>query len=218
MFTLAEENYLKAIYHLEFKFQGGVSTNAIAEKLEAKASSVTDMVQKLAEKNVVSYTKYKGTHLTSEGRKIAAKVVRKHRLWEVFLVEKLDFQWDEVHEIAEQLEHIKSDELIVRLDKFLGSPEFDPHGDPIPDQHGNIKNTKKRLLAEIENNQRGICVGVKESSAEYLRYLDKKRIGIGSEITVVSKEHFDGSMIIEVGPDQFSISKKIAENLYVQAN
>tara|TARA_R110000772_G_scaffold46819_7_gene106969 strand:- start:26 stop:682 length:657 start_codon:yes stop_codon:yes gene_type:complete len=218
MFTLAEENYLKAIYHLEFKFQGAVSTNAIAEKLEAKASSVTDMVQKLAEKRVVSYTKYKGTHLTPEGRKTAAKVVRKHRLWEVFLVDKLDFQWDEVHEIAEQLEHIKSDELIVRLDKYLGSPEFDPHGDPIPDKHGNIKKTKKRLLAEIEKNQQGICVGVKESSAEYLRYLDKKKIGIGSEITVVSKEYFDGSMIIEVGKDQFYISKKIAENLYVQAN
>ena len=218
MFTLAEENYLKAIYHLEFKFQGEVSTNAIAEKLEAKASSVTDMVQKLAEKSLVSYTKYKGTHLTPEGRKIAAKVVRKHRLWEVFLVDKLDFQWDDVHEIAEQLEHIKSDELIVRLDKFLGSPKFDPHGDPIPDQQGNIKNTKKRLLAEVENKQCGICVGVKESSAEYLRYLDKKKIGIGSEITVVSKEYFDGSMIIEVGPKQFSISKKIAENLYVQVN
>jgi DtxR family Mn-dependent transcriptional regulator len=218
MFTLAEENYLKAIYHLEFKFQGAVSTNAIAEKLEAKASSVTDMVQKLAEKGVLSYTKYKGTHLTSEGRKIAAKVVRKHRLWEVFLVDKLNFQWDEVHEIAEQLEHIKSDELIVRLDKYLGSPKFDPHGDPIPDKHGNIKSTKKRLLAEIEKNQQGICVGVKESSTEYLRYLDKKKIGIGSEITVVNKEYFDGSMIIEVGLDQFFISKKIAENLYIKEN
>jgi DtxR family Mn-dependent transcriptional regulator len=186
--------------------------------LEAKASSVTDMVQKLAEKGVVSYTKYKGTHLTPEGRKTAAKVVRKHRLWEVFLVDKLDFQWDEVHEIAEQLEHIKSDELIVRLDKFLGSPEFDPHGDPIPDKNGNVKSTKKKLLAEIGKNQRGICVGVKESNAEFLRYLDKKNISIGSKITVVGKEFFDGSMIIEVGPDQFYISKKIAENLYLQAN
>jgi DtxR family Mn-dependent transcriptional regulator len=216
--TLAEENYLKAIYHLETKFTKEVSTNAIAEAMETKPSSVTDMVQKLAEKKLLSYQKYKGTQLTEGGRKIAAKVVRKHRLWEVFLVDKLQFQWDEVHEIAEQLEHIKSDELIVRLDKFLGSPEFDPHGDPIPDKHGNIKNTKKRLLAEIEKNQSGICVGVKESSADYLRYLDKKKISIGSEITVVSKEYFDGSMIIEVGPEQFSISKKIAENLYVQAN
>lgn len=218
MFTFAEENYLKTIYHLEFKFQGGVSTNAIAEQIETKASSVTDMVQKLAAKEVVSYTKYKGTHLTPQGRKIAANVIRKHRLWEVFLVDKLNFQWDEVHEIAEQLEHIKSDELIHRLDKFLGSPEFDPHGDPIPDMHGNVKNSAKKLLSEIEKNQGVICVGVKESSAEFLQYLDKKKIGIGSEITVVSKEYFDGSMIIEVGLDQFSISKKIAENLYVKAN
>ncbi|MGK0428324.1 MAG: DtxR family Mn-dependent transcriptional regulator [Ulvibacter sp.] len=216
--TLAEENYLKAIYHLETKFTKEVSTNAIAEAMETKPSSVTDMVQKLAEKKLLSYQKYKGTQLTEGGRKIAAKVVRKHRLWEVFLVDKLNFQWDEVHEIAEQLEHIKSDELIVRLDKYLGCPEFDPHGDPIPDEHGNIKSSKKKLLAEIEKNQQGICVGVKESSTEYLRYLDKKKIGIGSEITVVSKEYFDGSMVIEVGPDQFSISKKIAENLYVQAN
>ena len=216
MFTLAEENYLKAIYHLEFKIQGGVSTNAIAEQMETKASSVTDMVQKLAEKGVVSYTKYKGTHLTPEGRKIAAKVVRKHRLWEVFLFEKLNFQWDEVHEIAEQLEHIQSDELIVRLDKFLGSPEFDPHWDPIPDKHGNVKSTKKKLLAEIGKNQQGICVGVKESNTEFLRYLDKKNISIGSKITVVGKEFFDESMVIQVGRDQFFISKKIAENLYVQ--
>jgi DtxR family Mn-dependent transcriptional regulator len=216
--TLAEENYLKAIYHLETKSTKEVSTNAIAEAMETKPSSVTDMVQKLAEKKLLLYQKYKGTQLTEGGRKAAANVIRKHRLWEVFLVEKLKFQWDEVHEIAEQLEHIKSDELIVRLDKYLGSPEFDPHGDPIPDENGNIKATKKRPLAEIEKNQRGVCVGVKESSTEYLRYLDKKKIGIGSEITVVSKEYFDGSMIIEVGPDQFSISKKIAENLYVQTN
>ena len=178
--TLAEENYLKAIFHLETKASNGVSTNAIADALETKPSSVTDMVQKLAEKKLLSYQKYKGTHLTPKGRKIAAKVVRKHRLWEVFLVDKLKFQWDEVHEIAEQLEHIKSDELIVRLDKFLGFPEYDPHGDPIPDKFGNIQTSKKRLLAEIDSEQLGICVGVKESSTEYLRYLDKKKIGIGT--------------------------------------
>ena len=216
MFTLAEENYLKTIYHLEFKFQGGVSTNAIAEQMQTKASSVTDMVQKLAEKDVVSYTKYKGTHLTPQGRKIATNVIRKHRLWEVFLVDKLNFHWDEVHEIAEQLEHIQSDELIVRLDKFLGSPEFDPHGDPIPDINGNVKSSEKMLLTEIEKNQRGICVGVKETSAEFLQYLDKKKISIGAKITVVGKEFFDGSMVIQVGRNQFFISKKIAENLYIQ--
>ncbi|PKA82838.1 DtxR family iron (metal) dependent repressor [Ulvibacter sp. MAR_2010_11] len=218
MFSLAEENYLKAIYHLEQQMQGEVSTNAIAERMDTKPSSVTDMVQKLAEKEVLSYKKYKGTLLTPNGRKIAASVIRKHRLWEVFLVEKLNFHWDEVHEIAEQLEHIQSDELVTRLDKFLGNPDFDPHGDPIPDKHGNVKRTEKKLLSECNKNQRGVCVGVKETSPEFLQYLDKRKISIGTKVKVLGKEFFDGSMIIQVGSDQFFISQKIAENLYVQTN
>ena len=218
MYSLAEENYLKAIYHLEQKIQGEVSTNAIAERMETKPSSVTDMVQKLAEKEVLSYKKYKGTLLTPNGRRIAANVIRKHRLWEVFLVDKLNFHWDEVHEIAEQLEHVHSEELVTRLDKYLGNPDFDPHGDPIPDKDGNIKRTEKKLLSELLKNQRGVCVGVKESSSDFLQYLDKKNISIGTKITVLGKEFFDGSMVILVKRDQFFVSKKIAENLYVQTN
>ena len=137
------KNYLKNIFHLQQLSPQGVSTNAIAEKLETKPSSATDMVQKLAEKEVLTYIKYKGTTLTENGRKIAANIIRKHRLWEVFLVEKLNFQWDEVHEIAEQLEHIHSEDLISRLDKFLEYPSVDPHGDPIPDSNGNFKKTEK---------------------------------------------------------------------------
>jgi len=216
MFTLAEENYLKAIFHLEHINAGEVSTNAIAESMATKPSSVTDMIQKLAEKKLLVYKRYKGAQLTEKGKKVAANVIRKHRLWEVFLVEKLNFHWDEVHDIAEQLEHIQSDELIIRLDKFLGSPDFDPHGDPIPDKHGVLKRTEKKLLSEIEKNQKGVCVGVKESSTEFLQYLDKKKISIGTKITVLGKEFFDGSMIIQIGNDQFFISIKIAENLYVQ--
>jgi len=218
MFTLAEENYLKAIYHLEQKIDGEVSTNAIAERMETKPSSVTDMVQRLAEKEVLSYKKYRGTLLTPSGRRIAANVIRKHRLWEVFLVDKLNFHWDEVHEIAEQLEHIQSEELVARLDKYLGHPDFDPHGDPIPDKDGNMKTTKKKLLSELLKNKRCVCVGVKESSSEFLQYLDKKNINIGTKLTVLGKEFFDGSMVIQVKKDQFFISKKIAENLYVQMN
>jgi len=218
MFTLAEENYLKTIYHLEQETQGGVSTNAIAERMTTKASSVTDMVQKLANKEQLSYKPYKGASLTPQGKKTAASVIRKHRLWEVFLVEKLNFHWDEVHEIAEQLEHIQSEELVVRLDKFLGSPEFDPHGDPIPDKHGNVKKTEKKLLSELEKKQQGVCVGVKESSSDFLKYLDKKNITIGTRIIVLGKEFFDGSMVIQVGRDQFFISKKIAENLFIQTS
>lgn len=217
-YSFSEENYLKAVYHLEQYLRSEVSTNAIAEKMETKPSSVTDMIQKLAEKDLLTYKKYKGVLLTPKGRKIAANVIRKHRLWEVFLVEKLNFHWDQVHDIAEQLEHIQSDELVKRLDDFLGNPDFDPHGDPIPDQQGNVKKTEKKLLSECLKNQHGICVGVKESSGEFLQYLDKKNISIGTKITVLGKEFFDGSMVIQVGRDQFFISKKIAENLYVQTS
>ena len=143
-------------------------------------------------------------------------MIRKHRLWEVFLVDKLNFHWDEVHAIAEQLEHIQSEELIERLDRFLGSPDFDPHGDPIPDQHGNIKRTEKKLLSELDKGKRGVCVGVKESSSDFLQYLDRKKITIGTKIHVLGKEFFDGSMMLQVGKDQFFISKKTAENLFVQ--
>lgn len=216
MFSLAEENYLKTIYHLEQESKGGVSTNAIADKMDTKPSSVTDMVQRLAEKGVISYKKYKGATLTSKGRKTAAGVIRKHRLWEVFLVDKLKFHWDEVHEIAEQLEHIHSEELINRLDKYLGNPDFDPHGDPIPDKNGNVKKTEKKLLSELSKKQKGVCVGVKETSSEFLQYLDKRNITIGTKLSVLGKEFFDGSMIIQVGRDQFFISKKTAENLYIQ--
>jgi DtxR family Mn-dependent transcriptional regulator len=218
MFSLAEENYLKAIYHLEHEFRGEVSTNAIADRMDTKPSSVTDMVQKLADKKVLLYKKYKGAQLTTNGRKIAANVIRKHRLWEVFLVEKLKFQWDEVHEIAEQLEHIQSEELVKRLDEFLGQPEFDPHGDPIPDSQGNIKSTEKKLLSQCDKDQTGICVGVKESTGEFLQYLDKRKISIGTKIKVVGKEFFDGSMTIAVGKNQFFISQKTAENLYIQTD
>lgn len=218
MFTYAEENYIKAIYHLQAQSDKEVSTNDIANVMETKPSSVTDMVQKLADKKVLSYRKYKGAFLTEQGRKIATGVIRKHRLWEVFLVDKLNFHWDEVHDIAEQLEHIQSDELITRLDKFLGNPDFDPHGDPIPDEKGNFKKTEKKLLSKLKKGQRGVCVGVKESSPEFLQFLDKKNISIGTKINVLGKEFFDGSMVIEVGRDQSFISKKIAENLYVQTN
>ncbi len=218
MYSLAEENYIKNIFHLEQECGGEVSTNAIADRMETKPSSATDMVQKLAEKEVLSYKKYKGTLLTSTGRKVAANIIRKHRLWEVFLVDKLDFHWDEIHEIAEQLEHVQSEELITRLDKFLDHPDFDPHGDPVPDKHGNIKSSEKKLLSQLNKNQRGTCVGVKETSSEFLQYLDKRKIGIGAKIKVLGKEFFDGSMMIQVGKNQLFISSKIAENLYVKTS
>lgn len=216
MLTRAEESYLKIIFHLEEEKEGRVLTKAIAEGMQTKPSSATDMVQKLAEKNLVIYERYKGTNLTEKGIRIAANIIRKHRLWEVFLVKKLLFEWDEVHEIAGQLEHIQSEELISRLDDFLGNPDFDPHGDPIPDAKGHIKKTSKKLLSELNKGEGGICVGVKESAPEFLQYLNKKNIAIGTRITVMGKEFFDDSMIIQVGNENSFISSKIAQNLFIK--
>lgn len=181
-YSLSEENYLKTIFHLEQSTQGNVSTNDIAEKMDTKASSVSDMIRKLGDKNLVDYIKYQGVKLTEKGSETALRVIRKHRLWEVFLVDKLHFQWDEVHEIAEELEHIKSEELISRLDAFLGYPEFDPHGDPIPDKNLQIKKIERKILSELQAGQKGICVGVQESDNDFLQYLDKREIGIGPRL------------------------------------
>jgi len=216
MYTLTEENYIKAIFHLQNEIQAEVSTNAIADKVDTKPSSVTDMVKKLAEKHVLTYTKYKGVLLTQQGIEVAASIIRKHRLWEVFLVEKLNYHWDEVHVIAEQLEHIKSDTLIDRLDSFLDYPDFDPHGDPIPDKNGRIKPSSKKLLIDLLENESGICVGVKESSDDFLQFLDKKGIGIGVRITILQKEVFDKSMTIKIGENKLFVSDKVTENLYIQ--
>ena len=214
--TFSEENYLKTIYHLTTSSDIEISTNAIAEMMVTKASSVTDMLKKLAEKGLVNYKKYQGVSLTENGKLAAKMIVRKHRLWEVFLVKKLDFSWDEVHDIAEQLEHIKSEKLINKLDDFLGNPTEDPHGDPIPDAKGKILKIEKLLLSELNENQIGICVGVKDSSAEFLKYLDKNKIALGISIKVNAIEAFDLSLNVKINEINFIISKKIAENIFVK--
>ena len=214
--TFSEENYLKTIYHLMSVSDADISTNAIAEKMETKASSVTDMLKKLSEKDLVNYVKYQGVSLTEKGKLAAKMIVRKHRLWECFLVEKLDFSWDEVHEIAEQLEHIKSEKLINKLDDFLGNPTEDPHGDPIPDANGRIIKVEKKLLSEFEKNQIGICVGVKDTSSDFLKYLDKQEIALGSQIEIIEKESFDSSFRIRVGGKEITVSNKIASNIYIK--
>lgn len=214
--TFSEENYLKAIYHLTANLDGEVSTNAIAVMMETKASSVTDMLKKLSDKDLLNYKKYQGVSLTENGKLAAKMIIRKHRLWEVFLVEKLDFSWDEVHDVAEQLEHIKSEKLINKLDDFLGNPTEDPHGDPIPDAQGRIIAIEKQLLSELQANQSGICVGVKDNSSDFLKYLDKQQIGLGTKIEVVTKEIFDLSLKIKVNGLELAISNKIASNLFVK--
>jgi DtxR family Mn-dependent transcriptional regulator len=214
--TYSEENYIKVIYHLSLVSPKGINTNAIAEMIESKASSVTDMVKKLAEKELVVYQKYQGVTLTMKGLQAAKMIVRKHRLWEVFLVEKLAFTWDEVHDVAEELEHIHSEKLINRLEEFLGFPKEDPHGDPIPDRNGQIIKVEKQLLSEIELQTKVICLGVKDSSPIFLQYLDKHQISLGSIIEVVSKEPFDLSLTVIIDQKEILISHKIASNLFVK--
>ena len=214
--TRAEENYLKALYHLSGREDALVSTTELADRLETKPSSATDMLQKLHEKSLVAYTKYKGAKLSEEGRQKASQIVRKHRLWEVFLVDKLDFGWEEVHEIAEQLEHIKSPELVERLDQFLGCPTTDPHGDPIPDQKGQVVAISKTLLADQPLQSSATLMGIKDSDTDFLTYLSQKGIKLGSCITVLDKEPFDQSMTIEIDGQMHFISKTISTNIYVQ--
>ena len=216
MFSLSEENYLKAIFHLQNSYKNGVSTNALAEEMQTKASSVTDMIKRLSEKSLVNYKKYQGVKLSEAGRAAAIEVIRKHRLWEVFLVEKLNFNWDEVHEVAEQLEHIKSEKLTAELDRLLGFPQRDPHGDPIPDSEGNFSVANRVLLSELKTEETGICVGVKDSSTEFLQYLDKNNISLGATVTVKQKEEFDQSMLIEMDDNELMISNQISTNLYIK--
>lgn len=213
-YTLSEENYIKAIFHLGLERDQPISTNALAEQMETTAASVSDMLKKLAKKSLIEYKKYQGVHITEMGRKLALIVIRKHRLWEVFLVDKLGFQWDEVHEIAEQLEHIQSPLLVNRLDQFLGFPRFDPHGDPIPDEHGEIQDLPQVNLMDMEPGQKGIVMTVKDSSPLFLKYLDKIGIGIQTKIKVMERIEFDGSMEILLDERKsLFVSRDVASNL-----
>jgi DtxR family transcriptional regulator, Mn-dependent transcriptional regulator len=214
--TISEENYIKVIYHLSLVSPTGVNTNAIAGMLNTKASSVTEMLKKLSDKELLIYQKYQGVTLTEKGLLSAKMIVRKHRLWEVFLVEKLHFSWDEVHEIAEELEHIKSEKLINKLDEFLDFPAVDPHGDPIPDENGAVKKVEKLLLSEAKLLIDYQCVGVKDTSVAFLQYLDKQNISLGSKIKVIEKENYDETLTIEMQNITLTISNKIATNLYIK--
>lgn len=214
--TRSEENYLKTIYHLGNNQNDTVTTNAIADQMKTKPSSVTDMLKKLSEKNLVHYIKYKGVKLTAIGSKTALSIIRKHRLWEVFLVEKLDFSWDEVHEVAEQLEHIKSEKLVDKLDQHLGFPRVDPHGDPIPSKNGEFIEAIKKLLSALDVGSKGVCIGVKDSSTSFLKFLDKNGIALGHRIILLEKEEFDSSLLIKVENREMYISQQIAANLYIQ--
>ena len=215
--SLTEENYLKAIYSLsERSGSFDTSTSEIAEKLKTKPPTVSDMFRKLTEKKLISYEKYKRVQLTKSGKQVAILIIRKHRLWEVFLHDKLHFAWDEVHEVAEQLEHIQSEELILRLEKFLGFPKYDPHGDPIPSANGELSPIQRTTLSEVEVGNHYKVVGVKDSSNVFLQYLQQINVGIGTKIRVIEKIAFDGSLMISLKNAQpLTVSKKFSDNVLV---
>ena len=214
MQSFTEENYLKVIYHLSV-ISNPVQTNAIAERVQTKAASVTDMIKKLSEKELVNYVKYQGVTLTEAGKLTAINIVRRHRLWEVFLVEKLNFKWDQVHEVAEELEHIKSTLLVERLDEFLEFPKVDPHGDPIPDQNGNFADLSFIKLSKLKMNERGTITGVSEHSSPFLKHLEKLGLTLGKRIEISEIIDFDGSVELLIDDRKINISKEVAKHILI---
>jgi DtxR family Mn-dependent transcriptional regulator len=214
MQSFTEENYLKIIYHLSV-INNPVQTNAIAERIQTKAASVTDMIKKLSEKELVDYVKYQGVTLTEKGKLAAINIVRRHRLWEVFLVEKLNFKWDQVHEVAEDLEHIKSTLLVERLDEFLDFPKVDPHGDPIPDQHGNFANLSFVKLSKLKAGEKGTITGVSEHSSPFLKHLEKLGLTLGKRIEISEIIDFDGSVELLIEEKRINISKEVAKHILI---
>lgn len=216
MTSLAEENYLKAIYTLQEKNATTASTSALAECLDVSAASVTDFIKKMSVKKLITYEKSKGVTLTDKGKKIALAIIRKHRLWEVWLVEKLGFKWDEVHDIAEQLEHIASDDLITKLDVHLGHPTTDPHGDLIPDATGKFVKTTSKPLATYAIKDTLKFIGVADHSTNFLQYLTKSNIALGDTITIESIEDFDQSFIVLINKKTMkTLSKDVVKNVLV---
>ena len=213
--TFTAENYLKEIYKLSQRSDGGVSTNALAERLDTKASSVTDMIKKLAKNDLVHYKKYQGVTLTDKGQSIAIDIIRKHRLWEVFLLEHLGFAWDEVHEVAEELEHINSETLIDRLDKFLGHPKYDPHGGPIPDSEGVFPAPKRVKLDELKVGRKSKVMGITEHSESFLTYMKKIGLDLGIEFKLKERYDFDRSVEIELNGKAVQLSQDVAKNIFV---
>ncbi len=218
MLSKNEEDYLKALFHLIASQENDrAGTNQLAQQLDVKPASANSMLKKLKTKGLVDYKKYGKLSLTSEGRVAALLLIRKHRLWETFLHQKLGFSWDEVHEVAEQLEHIRSEKLIEMLDRFLGFPESDPHGDPIPDAQGNMNIRTKKTLAEVQPGESCRIAGVKDTSAAFLQYLTQLGLRLDSQIKVLEIIDFDHSMRVALQDGrEIHISEKFSQYVFVQ--
>lgn len=216
MHTFTEENYLKAIYKLQETNGEVVATSALAQLMGVHAPSVTDMLKRMGHKKLVSYQKSKGVKLTEKGRQVAVSIIRNHRLWEVFLVDKLGFRWNEVHDIAEQLEHIHSEGLVNKLDAFLGFPKADPHGDPIPDANGVLPKSKAVLLSSLKDGEQGTFTGVLDHCTPFLNYLDKAGIGLGDSLKIKNIEPYDQTFTLTLkGKKDVVVSYKVANSILV---
>jgi DtxR family Mn-dependent transcriptional regulator len=214
-FSIAEENYIKSIYHLQ-QASESVSTNALADHLKSKPASITDMLKKLHAKGLLNYNPYKGFRLTREGNKAALIIIRHHRLWEFFLVDQLHFNWEEVHEVAEELEHVRSKKLVDKLDAFLGYPKFDPHGDPIPDSNGRISVQQQLPLSDLPINKQAIITSVQNQSSELLSFLSSRNIIIGTKLEIKRRLPFDNSLEIKFKNKQsINISEQVADAIQV---
>lgn len=214
-FSISEENYIKSIYHLQ-QANDSVSTNALAHQLNTKPASVTEMLKKLQVKGLLNYNPYKGFRLSREGNKAALIIIRRHRLWEFFLVDKLQFSWEEVHEVAEELEHVRSKKLVDKLDVFLGHPKFDPHGDPIPDSNGKISVLEQLPLAHLALNKQAVITSVQNQSSELLSFLSSQNIIIGTKLEVKRRLPFDNSIEIKFKNRQsINISEQVANAIQV---
>lgn len=214
-YSSSKENYIKAIFHLQ-QTDGVVTTNDLAKELDTRPASVTDMLKKLKAQKLLLYEKYQGFRLSTEGKKIALQIIRKHRLWEYFLVEKLRFGWEEVHEIAEELEHITSKQLVDRLDEFLGFPKTDPHGDPIPDSSGKFKVRQHIILSELIPNMAAVVTNIGDQSNEMLELLKHKNISLGTRLEVKKKFTFDRSLELKIkNQPPITISEEVAKNVFV---
>lgn len=216
-FSNSEENYLKTIFHLQSK-TAKVSTNAVAQELQTTAASVSDMMKKLNSKKLLHYKPYYGFSLTEEGKKVAVNIVRRHRLWEFFLAEKLKLGWNEIHILAEELEHVSNEKLVDKLDEYLGYPQLDPHGDPIPNKKGKIRAEGTVSLSKVPVNKVGEVYRIINHSPEMVEYLKEKNIWIGTRIQVRKKLPFDNSLEVKVKNQTFTLSDNLAQNLFVKTN
>jgi DtxR family Mn-dependent transcriptional regulator len=216
--SFTEENYIKAIYML-LREHDVVSTTALAASLGTTPASVTDMAGKLRDKHLADYEKYQGITLTAAGHKAALLIIRRHRLWECFLVEKLHFSWEEVHEIAEDLEHVRSSSLTERLSDFLGNPQMDPHGDPIPDSSGKLPRTIYQNLLESTDSRKLEVTSVTDQSSSLLKFLDKNGIRPGTHLDILERYDFDHSVQIRVRRrPPLTISEQIAKHIHVRSH